>query len=119
MYEGDGNLEHWNQGERDAISQEVKDVVLKLTAEAKTLNAREVLFEAYLALIWLSADIGVFTYKDFLEYVAEMNTRYLAKINKQITDAKAELKEEGTEIADEWKVLNVTENCPGSPINCH
>jgi len=89
------------------------------TAEAKTLNAREVLFEAYLALIWLSADIGVFTYKDFLEYVAEMNTRYLAKINKQITDAKAELKEEGTEIADEWKVLNVTENCPGSPINCH
>jgi hypothetical protein len=54
-----------------------------------------VLFEAYLALIWLSADISVFTYKDFLEYVADMNTRYLAKIDKQIADAKAELAEEG------------------------
>jgi hypothetical protein len=97
MYEGDGNLEHWNQGERDAIAQEVKDLVLKLTAQAKTLNAREVLFESYLALIWLSADISVFTYKDFLEYVADMNTRYLAKIDKQFADAKAELAEEGAD----------------------
>ena len=95
MYEGDTKLEHWNEAERQKIRKEVSGLVLSLTADAKSLNAREVLFEAYLALIWLSADISAFTYKDFLEYVADLNGRYLAQLEDQIEDVKKQIAEEG------------------------
>ncbi|MCP4099681.1 MAG: hypothetical protein GY748_25965 [Planctomycetaceae bacterium] len=90
MNEEDNCLEHWNQAERDKIREEVSDVILKWTAEAKSLNAREVLFESYLACVWLSAEISAFTYKDFLEYVADINGRYIEQFHENLAKLEPE-----------------------------
>ena len=65
-------------------------VILKWLAEANSLTAKEVLFESYLACVWLSAEIGTSTYMEFLDYVADLNKHYIQEFIENVEKLKAE-----------------------------
>lgn len=84
MNEGDKDLRHWNQAERDKVRAAVQDVALTMMEDCKTLTVRDVLFETYLSCVWLSADIDLTTMSDFLEYVSDLNGRYIKQMHENI-----------------------------------
>lgn len=102
MY-GDEGLVSWTEAEEKKLRGEMIDFVSGKIRAAKHLSALDVMFEAYLGVIWHAADVSPKVYKDTLERIGDMNSGCLEALNEQLERAKKELTEEGIEIEDEWK----------------
>lgn len=101
---GDEGLVSWTDAEENKLRQEVSDFVLDKITDAKHLDARAVLFEAYLGVMWLAAEISPAVYRDTLKRVRDMHEVCVNKYKKQIAQVKQELAEEGTDASNELDI---------------
>lgn len=98
---GDEGLVSFTANEENKLRQEVSDFVLDKIQDAKHLDAKDVLFEAYLGVMWLAAEISPSVYRDTLKRVGDMHEGCVEKYKNQIAQAKKEMAEEGLETSND------------------